>query len=156
MSCQTKSLPFGTGTLWKLLADSVFRRVLASPLMLCGDGVCVLKQLFTAALCIFRGYPAAFLGDHVTNRWEVFTHEPNRHAQALAEIARRWDGIALVLLEPRLALNRIVVLRYWQFLEAGTLAPAIINLRLAAIRKLAYEAADGGLLSSDLEPAFDG
>jgi hypothetical protein len=58
--------------------------------------------------------------------------------------------------EPRLALNRIFVLRYWQFLEAGTLAPATINLRLTAIRKLAYEAADGGLLSSDLEPAFDG
>ncbi|MFI4941508.1 MAG: hypothetical protein ACHP7O_14355, partial [Burkholderiales bacterium] len=39
--------------------------------------------------------PAAFLGDHAKNRWEVFTHEPNRHAQARAEIARRRDGILI-------------------------------------------------------------
>jgi len=39
-----------------------------------------------------RGYSAALLGDHVPNGWEVFTHEPNRYAQALAEIAYRWDG----------------------------------------------------------------
>jgi len=92
MSCQTKCLPFGTGTLWKLLADSVYRGVLATPLKLCGDGMCVLKQLFTTALRALRGYSAALLGDHVPNGWEVFTHEPNRYAQALAEIAHRWDG----------------------------------------------------------------
>jgi site-specific recombinase XerD len=60
------------------------------------------------------------------------------------------EFIAWYCSEPRLALNRIVVLRYRQFLETGTLAPATINLRLAAIRRLAYEAADGGLLSLDL------
>jgi site-specific recombinase XerD len=60
------------------------------------------------------------------------------------------EFIAWYCSEPRLALNRIVVLRYRQFLETGTLAPATINLRLAAIRRLAYEAADGGLLSPDL------
>jgi hypothetical protein len=60
------------------------------------------------------------------------------------------EFIAWYCSEPRLALNRIVVLRYLQFSEAGTLAPATINPRLAAIRRLAYEAADGGLLSPDL------
>jgi integrase len=35
-------------------------------------------------------------------------------------------------------------------LEAKHLAPATINLRLAAVRRLAYEAADVGLLSPDL------
>src|SRR5208337_4062415 len=68
MSCQTERLPFGTGTLWKLIADSVYRRVLASPVKLCGDSRCILKQLFTTALCVLRCYPAAFLGDHVANR----------------------------------------------------------------------------------------
>ena len=52
--------------------------------------------------------------------------------------------------EPRLAFNRIVVLRYRSYLEARKLAPGTINLRLGAVRRLAYEAADCGLLSSDL------
>ena len=52
--------------------------------------------------------------------------------------------------EPRLALNRIVVLRYRTYLEARQLASGTINLRLGAVRRLAYEAADCGLLSSDL------
>jgi integrase len=52
--------------------------------------------------------------------------------------------------EPRLALNRIVVLRYRQFLEAIPLAAATVNLRLGAVRRLAYEAADTGLLSPDM------
>jgi site-specific recombinase XerD len=52
--------------------------------------------------------------------------------------------------EPRLALNRTVVLRYRNHLETRLLAPGTINLRLGAVRRLAYEAADSGLLSSDL------
>ena len=51
--------------------------------------------------------------------------------------------------EPRLASNRTVVLRYRSYLEARQLAPGTINLRLGAVRRLAYEAADSGLLSSD-------
>jgi hypothetical protein len=38
--------------------------------------------------------------------------------------------------EPRLAFNRTVVLRYRFFLEQKKLAPATINIRLAAIRGL--------------------
>src|SRR5437763_8165966 len=49
--------------------------------------------------------------------------------------------------EPRLAFNRTVVLRYRFFLEQKRLAPSTINVRLAAVRRLAYEAADAGLLS---------
>lgn len=52
--------------------------------------------------------------------------------------------------EPRLAFNKTVVLRYRLELEARRVAPATINLRLAAVRPLAYEAADTGLLSPDL------
>jgi site-specific recombinase XerD len=52
--------------------------------------------------------------------------------------------------EPRLAFNRTVVLRYRFFLEQKNLAPATINVRLAAVRRLAYEASDTGLLSPDL------
>ena len=40
--------------------------------------------------------------------------------------------------EPRLAFNRIVVLRYRSHLESRQLAPDTINLRLGAVRRLAY------------------
>jgi site-specific recombinase XerD len=52
--------------------------------------------------------------------------------------------------EPRLAFNRTVVTRYRISLEQRHYAPSTINLRLAAVRRLAYEAADCGLLSPDL------
>src|SRR5215472_11783293 len=52
--------------------------------------------------------------------------------------------------EPRLALNRGVVLRYRLQLEAKKLAASTINVRLAAVRRLAYEAADSCLLSPEL------
>ena len=52
--------------------------------------------------------------------------------------------------EPRLALKRTVVLRYWFFLPQKNLAPSTINVRLAAVRRLAYEASDTGLLSPEL------
>jgi site-specific recombinase XerD len=52
--------------------------------------------------------------------------------------------------EPRLALNRTVVLRFRLYLESLGLAAATINQRLAAVRRLAYEAADSGLLSPEL------
>jgi site-specific recombinase XerD len=51
---------------------------------------------------------------------------------------------------PRLAFNRSVVLRYRFFLEQKNLAPSTINVRLAAVRRLALEAADTGLLSPEL------
>ncbi len=43
-----------------------------------------------------------------------------------------------------------MVLRYRYELEARRLAPATINLRLATVRLLAYEASDNGLLNPDL------
>ena len=43
-----------------------------------------------------------------------------------------------------------MVLRYRFFLEQKNLAPSTINVRLAAIRRLAYEASDSGLLSPEL------
>jgi len=52
--------------------------------------------------------------------------------------------------ELRLALNRAVVLRFRLYLESLGLAAGTINQRLAAVRRLAYEAADSGLLSTEL------
>src|SRR5262245_15624718 len=52
--------------------------------------------------------------------------------------------------EPRLAFNKTVVTRYGISLEQVNYASSTINLRLAAVRRLAYEAADCGLLSPDL------
>src|SRR5690349_24904363 len=52
--------------------------------------------------------------------------------------------------ELRLSFSRTVVLRYRIHLESRNLAPGTINLRLGAVRRLAYEAADCGLLSPEL------
>lgn len=52
--------------------------------------------------------------------------------------------------EPRLSFNKTVVTRYRGFLEDRHLASGTINVRLAAVRRLAYEAADAGLLSPEL------
>ena len=54
--------------------------------------------------------------------------------------------IAWYCSEPRLALNRTVVLRFRLYLDSLGLAAGTINQRLAAVRRLAYEAADSGLL----------
>jgi site-specific recombinase XerD len=51
---------------------------------------------------------------------------------------------------PRLSFNKAVVLRYRLHLEDRRLAAGTINVRLAAVRRLAYEAADSELLSPDL------
>ena len=60
------------------------------------------------------------------------------------------EFVAWYCSEPRLAFNRTVVLRYRIHLEQRQYAPATINLRLAAVRRVAYEAADAGLLSPEL------
>jgi site-specific recombinase XerD len=52
--------------------------------------------------------------------------------------------------EPRLSFNKVVVTRYRIFLENRQLAAGTINGRLAAVRRLAYEATDAGLLSPEL------
>jgi site-specific recombinase XerD len=52
--------------------------------------------------------------------------------------------------EPRMAFNRIVVVRYRMYLESRHLAANTINQQLAAVRRLAHEAADAGLLSPEL------
>ena len=52
--------------------------------------------------------------------------------------------------EPRLSFNKVVVTRFRIFLESRGFAAATINGWLAAVRRLAYEAADAGLLSPEL------
>jgi hypothetical protein len=58
--------------------------------------------------------------------------------------------IAWYCSEPRLAFNRIVVTRYRMHLESRGLAANTINQQLAAVRRLANEAADASLLSPEL------
>ena len=60
------------------------------------------------------------------------------------------EFVAWYCSEPRLAFNQTVVLRYRFYLEERGLAPGTINVRVAAVRRLAYEAADSGLLSPEL------
>ena len=58
--------------------------------------------------------------------------------------------IAWYCSEPRLAFNLIVVVRYRMYLESRRLAANTINQQLAAVRRLAHEAADSGLLGPEL------
>ena len=51
--------------------------------------------------------------------------------------------------EPRPSFSKTVVVRYRMHLESRHLAPGTNNLRLRAVRRLTYEAADCGLLSAD-------
>src|SRR5437868_10841359 len=48
--------------------------------------------------------------------------------------------------EPRLSFSRTVVVRYRMHLESRKLARGTINLRLVAVRRLGYDAADCGLV----------
>src|SRR5215467_1492523 len=56
------------------------------------------------------------------------------------------DFLAWYSAEARPPLSRAIVQQYRTVLESAGLAPASINLRLSAIRKLATEAAENGLL----------
>jgi site-specific recombinase XerD len=92
-----------------------------------------------------------------TLRLPDLDHSKTSVLQSLSSVASKRtyafainDFIAWYCSEPRLAFGRTVVLRYPYEIEARRLAPATINLRLAAVRRLAYEAADNGLLSPDL------
>src|SRR5260370_34102471 len=60
------------------------------------------------------------------------------------------EFVAWYCSEPRLAFNKTVVLRYRFSLEERGLASGTINVRMAAVRQLAFEAADSGLLSPEL------
>ena len=60
------------------------------------------------------------------------------------------EFVAWYCSEPRLSFNKTIVTRYRIHLETRQLAPGTINVRLAAVRRLAYEAADAGLLSPEL------
>ena len=84
-------------------------------------------------------------------------HSKNAVLNSLSSVSSRRsydhairDFIDWYCSEPRLSFNKIVVTRYRIALEQRRYAPATINLRLAAVRRLAYEASDCGLLRHDL------
>ncbi len=79
----------------------------------------------------------------------VLNSLPSLNSRRSYEHAIR-DFIEWYCSEPRLAFNKTVVTRYRIALEQRGYAPSTINLRLAAVRRLAYEASDCGLLSPDL------
>jgi hypothetical protein len=62
----------------------------------------------------------------------------------------------VVLFGARLSFNKNVVLRYRLELESWRLSSSTINWRLAPVRRLAYEAADTGLLSLSWRPPVFG
>ena len=89
------------------------------------------------------------------SRFAVLTQN-SRSYEALAR-QTLGDGTSMPLMSSSsgTVLNHVwhsagVVLRYRLYLEGRGLAPGTINVRLAAVRRLAYEAADAGLLSPEL------
>src|SRR6202162_5993375 len=60
------------------------------------------------------------------------------------------EFVACYCSAPRLSFNKTVVLRYRLHLEDRHLAPGTITVRLAAVRRLAYEVADCVLLCRDV------
>src|SRR5215475_8153078 len=54
------------------------------------------------------------------------------------------DFVGWYCSEPGLSFNKAVVTRFRVHLESRLLSPGTINVRLAAVRRLAYEAADSG------------
>jgi integrase len=60
------------------------------------------------------------------------------------------EFIARYCSEPRLSFNGALVSRYKADRESRQLASGTVNFRLASVRRLAYEAADSGLLSPNL------
>jgi site-specific recombinase XerD len=83
------------------------------------------------------------------SRSAVLNSLPSPNSRRSYEHAIR-DFIGWHCSEPRLAFNKMVVTRYRIALEQRMYAPSTINLRLAAVRRLVYEASDCGLLSPDL------
>ena len=99
---------------------------------------------------------------HTTEQSETTLHFQdldNAKAAVLANLhspgSRRCYAHAIVefivwyCAKPRLGFNKSVVTLYRMHLEARRLAPGTVNLRLAAVRRLAYEAADSGVLSPE-------
>ena len=80
--------------------------------------------------------------------------EPERLRRWLARAKQAFSpsyGGSLLASKPGSFLGSAeVVTRYRIHLEGRQLAPGTINVRLAAVRRLAYEAADSGLLSPDV------
>ncbi len=73
-------------------------------------------------------------------------HSKRAYAKALDEFFTWVQGKG--------SFSKALVTAYKSWLEEKNLAPATINLRLAAVRKLAEEASDNGLLQGDIAAAI--
>jgi len=89
------------------------------------------------------------LRDLEQSRSAVLNSLTSRSSQRTYDHAIR-EFIEWYCSEPTLAFNKTVVTRYRISLEQRHYASTTINLRLAAVRRLAYETADCGLLSAGL------
>jgi integrase len=71
-------------------------------------------------------------------------HSRRAYAASLGEFLRWYKA------EPRGPFRKALVQEYRAELEGGNLSPSTVNIRLAAIKKLAAEAADNGLLEPEI------
>ena len=82
----------------------------------------------------------------LTTLVEVLRPSGTTHVWLPAALISGTPFVAWYSAEPRPPFSRAVVQQYRSVLESAGLAPASINLRLSAIRKLAEEAAENGWL----------
>lgn len=106
---------------------------------------------YKAGKCAKKTPPRQVLGFHDLDQAKsaVINSLPSKESQRGYRHAID-EFIGWYCSEPRLSFNKTVVTRYRMHLESRQLAPGTINGRLAAVRRLAYEAADSGLLSPEL------
>jgi site-specific recombinase XerD len=77
-------------------------------------------------------------------------HSKRAYARALEEFAGWARGAG----QGSAGFSKALVQRYKAFLEAKSLAPSSVNIQLSALRKLAAEAADNGLLDPQVAAAI--
>lgn len=99
------------------------------------------------ALVLYQADEAAWLQSLVVNSVNS-PHSKRSYARAIEDFLSWYSSV------PRGPLGKAVVQEYRSTLETAGLAPSSINVRLAAIRKLASEAADNGLLPGDIAAAI--
>ena len=93
------------------------------------------------------------LPDHEQSKSAVLNTLTSKSGQRMYDRAIE-EFVQSYCAEPRLAFNRTVVVRCRIHLEQNQQAPATIDPRLAAVRRVAYEATGPGLLSPELQRAY--
>src|SRR6202140_2047213 len=145
--------------LYSLTQVNCCKQAIALKTPLPSDNSCIAQAVCAVVPILRHGRPSSWanressriiVADCFVCRIWIIVREPCSTASRRVYEYAIDQFIALYCSQPRLAFNRIVVARYRMHLESRGLAANTINQQLAAVRRLAHEAADSGLLSPEL------